>query len=84
MTGAMLVLLAACRLPALNPLVGKKTLAAGPHLKSLIEGWLSVSGEPVSPSVDQSLKIINEVDGFLKEESYSDVEYQPDRTFAGN
>lgn len=83
MTGAMLVLLAACQLPALRPLVGKESLAAGPHLKSLIEGWLRVSGEPVSPSVDQSLRIITEVAGFIEEESRNDGKYQPDRTFAG-
>jgi len=79
MTGAMLVLLAASRVPALRQLVGKDVLAAGPHLKGLLEGWLKVSGKPGSPSVEQSLRIIAEVSGFIEDEYRGDEEYQSSR-----
>jgi hypothetical protein len=75
MTGAMLVLLAACRLGALRQLLGKEVLMAGPHLKQLIKGWIDVSGDPASPSVDQSLRIISEVTSLMENEYYNDVEY---------
>ncbi|KAK3329963.1 hypothetical protein B0H66DRAFT_572223 [Apodospora peruviana] len=54
MAGAMLVLLAACRIPSLRKLIGAEVLAAGEHLRQLLEGWQRVLGDPSSPSVDQS------------------------------
>jgi len=75
MTGAMLVLLAACRLGALRQLMGKEILTAGPHLKRLIQGWIDVTGDVASPSVDQSLRIIFEVTALIEREYYSETEY---------
>ena len=67
MAGAMLVLLAACRIPALRDLIGQEVLAAGDHLRRLLEGWQRVSGDPTSPSVDQSVRIITEADRFIQQ-----------------
>ncbi|VBB71886.1 Putative protein of unknown function [Podospora comata] len=66
MAGAMLVLLAACQVPSLRNLIGPEVLAAGHHLTQLLEGWQEVAGGPSSPSVDQSVHIIKEADGFIR------------------
>jgi hypothetical protein len=68
MAGAMLILLAACQLPALRLLVGEEVLTAGPHLTRLIQGWAEISGEPSSPSVDQSVRMICETDSIIQQE----------------
>jgi hypothetical protein len=67
MAAAMLILLAACRMPTLRSLIGPEVLAAGNHLIQLLEGWQMVSGNPNSPSVDQSVRIIREADKFIRE-----------------
>lgn len=67
MAGAMLVLLAACRTPSLKDLIGPEVLAAGDHLRKLLEGWQQVMGGPSSPSVDQSVRIISEADRFIRQ-----------------
>lgn len=71
MAGAMLVLLAAIRIPSLKRLIGPEVLAAGNHLRGLLEEWQSVLGDPRSPSVDQSVRIIVEADRFIKEAYYN-------------
>ncbi|KAB5578783.1 hypothetical protein GE09DRAFT_560777 [Coniochaeta sp. 2T2.1] len=67
MAAAMLVLLAACRMPALRGLIGPEVLLAGDHLMHLFEGWQRVSGDPSSPSVDQSVRVIGESARFIGE-----------------
>ncbi|OLN88989.1 hypothetical protein CCHL11_06017 [Colletotrichum chlorophyti] len=67
MAGAMLVLLAACRIPALKDMIGPEVLRAGDHLKQLLQGWQGVMGEPRSPSVDQAIRIISESDRFIQD-----------------
>jgi len=76
MAGAMLILLAAIRLPALRQLVAKEVRSTGRHLNELIPGWMAVSGEPVSPSVDQSLRIIAEVTDLIEQDLRGDARYQ--------
>lgn len=58
MAGAMLVLFAACRVPALRNVIGPDVLTAGEHLRKLLEEWKQVVGGPESPSVEQSLVLI--------------------------
>ncbi|KAG7147425.1 multidrug resistance regulator 2 like protein [Verticillium longisporum] len=67
MAGAMLVLLAACRVPALRELIGSEILSAGEHLRQVLEGWQEVMGDPASPSVEQSVRIIAEADRFIRQ-----------------
>ncbi|KAK2043165.1 C6 zinc finger domain-containing protein [Colletotrichum somersetense] len=67
MAGAMLVLLAACRVPALRDMIGPEVLGAGHHLRQLLQGWQGVMGEPSSPSVNQAIRIISDADKFIKE-----------------
>ncbi|KAK6212216.1 C6 zinc finger protein [Colletotrichum tabaci] len=67
MAGAMLVLLAACRIQALKDLIGPEVLSAGDHLRQLLQGWQGVMGEPTSPSVDQAIRIISDADGFIQD-----------------
>src|SRR6478609_5752626 len=67
MAGAMLVLLAACRVPSLRSLIGPDVLIAGDHLKQLLQTWQRLSDSSSSPSVMQSLRIIHESDNFIKE-----------------
>jgi hypothetical protein len=67
MAGAMLVLLAACRIPDLRNLIAPEVLGAGNHLRQLLEGWESISGDPKSPNVEQSIRIISEADRFIQQ-----------------
>ncbi|TAQ89900.1 hypothetical protein B7494_g1772 [Chlorociboria aeruginascens] len=76
MTGAMLILLAAYRLPVLRHLVGEEVLRAGSHLKRCIQSWSEVLGPPNSPSVDQSLRMICEIDDIMQQEHHEKKEYR--------
>ncbi|KAJ0338936.1 hypothetical protein COL922a_004971 [Colletotrichum nupharicola] len=67
MAGAMLVLLAACRIPQLKDMIPSDVLGAGDHLKQLLQSWQSVMGDPTSPSVDQSIRMISDADRFIQE-----------------
>ncbi|KAI3397163.1 hypothetical protein diail_11137 [Diaporthe ilicicola] len=67
MAGAMLVLLAASRVPSLRGVIGPDLLTAGAHLKGLLTSWQRVSGGPSSPSVDQAVRIICEADEFISQ-----------------
>ena len=75
MTGAMLILLAAYRVTVLRRLIGEKVLRAGTHIKQCIQSWTEVLGQPNSPSLEHSLKIICEVDSLIKQEYQSGEEY---------
>lgn len=68
MTGAMLILLAASRLPYLRNLLGQDVTNIGSHLQTLIKRWVQIPGENRSPSIEQSLRMIGEIDVFLHEE----------------
>ncbi|EGO52035.1 hypothetical protein NEUTE1DRAFT_149656 [Neurospora tetrasperma FGSC 2508] len=67
MAGAMLVLLAACRISLLKDLIRPEILQAGSHLRELLVGWQKVQGDPSSPSVDQSVHIIKEAERFIRQ-----------------
>jgi hypothetical protein len=71
MTGGMLILLAACRVPSLRERMGSEVTTLGSFLKQLIEPWMRVPGQFISPSVEQSLRMICEVDDFIKQEYHS-------------
>lgn len=77
MTAAMLVLLIACRLPLLRQLVGKEVLTAAPHLKQLIQNWTNIPNQPKSPSIEQCLRLISKIDGFIQQEYQGEGEYNP-------
>lgn len=68
MTGAMLILLAAYRLPVLRQLIGEEVLRAGTHLQRCIQNWSEALGQPNSPSVDQSLMMICAIDNIIQQE----------------
>jgi len=67
MAGAMLILLAACRIPALQGLIGGDMLRAAEHLKGLFRDWRLAQGGPDSPSVEQSVRVIEEADKFIQQ-----------------
>ena len=67
MAGAMLVLLAACRVRALRRLIGAEVLSAGGHLRRLFLEWQKISGKLASPSVEQSVRIIEQAEEFIGE-----------------
>lgn len=67
MACAMLVLLAACRVPSLRSLIDPDVLTAGDHLKQLLQGWQRIVGGSRSPSVEQSIRIIHEADKFIRD-----------------
>ncbi|KAF3764318.1 putative C6 transcription factor [Cryphonectria parasitica EP155] len=67
MAGAMLVLLAASRIPSVRSVISPSLPTAGAHLSELLRSWQRVLGEPSSPSVDQAVRVIGEADGFIKQ-----------------
>jgi len=83
MTAAMLILLVACRLPVLRQLVGEEVLIAASHLKKLIQNWTESSGPPNSPSIDQSLRLISEIDGLIQQEFQGKEGYHPVQRTSG-
>jgi len=73
MAGGMLILLAASKIPSLRSRIGGDVTSLGDHLQQLFETWMHVPGESVSPSVEQSLRMICDVGGFLKSEYLNGV-----------
>lgn len=69
MVGAMLVLLAAVRVPTLRAMVSPEVVMAGKHLSELIVKWRA---HPPSPSVEQSLRMIEEIERGIKREFEGD------------
>lgn len=67
MAGAMLVLLAASKIPSLRNLIGPEVFSAGNHLIQLLQQWQELLGGPPSPSVAQSIRIIDAADRFIKD-----------------
>ena len=73
MAGGMLILLAASKIPSLRSRLGGDTANLGDHLQQLFETWMYVPGDSVSPSVEQSLRMICDVGAFLKSEYLNGV-----------
>jgi transcription factor-like protein len=82
MAGAMLMLLAACRVTDLQALLGPEVLVAGEHLQTLLERWQAFMGNPRSPSVEQSMKLIADADRLIKQ-VYKSQEHGPAVEIAG-
>lgn len=61
------MLLAACRVADLRELIGPEVLDAGEHLKRLLDSWQVFMGNPGSPSVEQSVKLIADADRLIKQ-----------------
>jgi hypothetical protein len=76
MTAGMLILLAASRLPYLRNLISADVLTIGAHLQTLIKRWVHIPGEHLSPSIEQSLRMISEIDVFLHQEFLADKDGQ--------
>jgi hypothetical protein len=66
MAGAMLMLLAACRVRSLANLIGTEVMGAGEHLRVLLSGWRDYIGGVPSPSVEQSLTLIADIDRLIR------------------
>lgn len=71
MAGGMLILLAATRIPPLRSRMGSEVTTLGPLLEDFISQWMQIPGETISPSVEQSLRMICDVGGFIKSEYIS-------------
>ncbi|KAG5928210.1 hypothetical protein E4U42_001094 [Claviceps africana] len=93
MACAMLVLLAACRVPSLRSLLDPDVTLAGGHLQQLLQGWQRIMGSARSPSVEQSIRVIHEADTFIRE-AYSESprhefampqrDIEPERSYQGS
>lgn len=66
MASAMLMLLAACRVRSLCELIGNEALVAGGHLQTLLGSWQMLIGGVPSPSVEQSIWLIADIDRLIK------------------
>lgn len=65
----MLILLAACRVPSLQNRLSPEVTKLGPQLTEQIEQWMRVPGDDaISPSVEQSVRMIGEVSRFIEAE----------------
>ena len=76
MTCAMLILLAASRLPTVRRLMRAEAMTVGDHLQRLFQRWLDVPGISHSPSVAQSLRMIWDIHGFIQQEYAAPAEQQ--------
>ncbi|KAK2761152.1 hypothetical protein FQN54_001673 [Arachnomyces sp. PD_36] len=68
MAGVMLTMLAACQHPYIKQHIGTKATSIGTHLVRLLSRWMHITSDPVSPSVDRSVKLIIQVDGLIQKE----------------
>jgi hypothetical protein len=68
MAGAMLIILAAYRLPRLRQRIKRDVTSLGRHLEPRLKRWMQVPCQPVSPSVEHSLRLIMMTDEFLRRE----------------
>lgn len=68
MAGVMLTMLAACQHPYIKQHIGAKATSIGGHLVRLLTRWMHITDEPISPSVDRSVKIIMQVDNLIQKE----------------
>lgn len=68
MASTTLLLLAACRVPALKTRISVEVATVGEHLIPLIQVWMAIHGNDVSPSVMQSVEMIRKVDVLIKRE----------------
>lgn len=68
MAGVMLMMLAACQHPCIKQHIEAKATSTGGHLVRLLTRWMHITNEPVSPSVDRSVKLIMEVDDLIQKE----------------
>ncbi|KAL3419998.1 C6 zinc finger domain-containing protein [Phlyctema vagabunda] len=68
MTCAMLMLLAAIRIPALRSMMKLEAATVGDHLQHLLHRWSQIPGNTPSPSVAQSVQMIWEIRGFMQQE----------------
>ncbi|OQV10827.1 Fungal Zn2-Cys6 binuclear cluster domain-containing protein isoform 8 [Cladophialophora immunda] len=68
MAGAMLVLLAGCRIPGVQQYIYPEVTMLGSHLQSLLSKWITIPGEPPSPSVKQAIRWIEVTDRLIKGE----------------
>lgn len=68
MTCAMLILLAASRVPSLRELMRTEATTVGDHLQQLLHRWSQVPSNSQSPSVAQSLQMIWDIHGFIQQE----------------
>ena len=66
MAAAMLIILAAHRIPQLRPLIRHDVASLGQHLRLKLERWMSVPGQDVSPSVQHSLRIVLIADDLIR------------------
>lgn len=67
----MLLLLAASRIPELKDRLYPRVLRTGPHLSNLLGPWPQLHGEQISPSVEQSLRMISDIDELLQKEFWA-------------
>ncbi|KAF4974833.1 hypothetical protein FZEAL_8294 [Fusarium zealandicum] len=62
MSGAMLILLAACQVPALREIIRSRVARVGDHLQGLFNHWRQISFGNDSPSVERSLWLMQLAD----------------------
>ncbi|KAK5460875.1 hypothetical protein LTS15_002938 [Exophiala xenobiotica] len=68
MAGAMLVLLAGCRVPRVKQHIPPEVTILGPHLQNLLCKWITVPGDAPSPSVQQAIRWIEVTDELIQAE----------------
>ena len=63
----MLILLAAASNSTLRPLISDGVLTAGKRLVSLYQKWENATGGPNSPTVEQSVRLMGQVDMYINQ-----------------
>ncbi|KAF7717393.1 Fungal Zn(2)-Cys(6) binuclear cluster domain-containing protein [Penicillium ucsense] len=66
MASVILITLAASRVRALHPLIAPEVVDIGPHLSKWLTHWSRIPGASISPSISQSIDLIDNVSKLLQ------------------
>jgi hypothetical protein len=79
MAGAMLILLAAYKLPHLRQRLRPEVTSLGRHLESRLRRWMQVPGQLISPSIEHRLRLIIMTDDLIWREHEDHILHDPGR-----
>jgi hypothetical protein len=68
MAAAMLILLAAVRVPSVKAFIRPEATILGHHLQNLLKGWADISGDDISPSIQRAIGWIEIADRLIRDE----------------
>jgi hypothetical protein len=68
MAAAMLILLAAMRIPSIKSILRPEAIVLGSHLQKLLKQWAEINTHDRSPSVQWAIRLIETADRLIKDQ----------------